>query len=750
MKQLFILFFIIIGQIAFAQSGIQGQITDKEAGTPMQGANIQIQGSHLGVSSGIEGNFEFKNLKAGTYHLKVSYVGYQPVTRKVTIDNNDNKFIKFQLIPIVYSGEEIVITATRNRSKISEIPGSIQVISRKEIQELPADKIDDIIQYATGINVLRSSGMYSMRPVVTLRGLSGNEQGRTLVMIDGVPINKGDTGGVNWNRIDKNTIERIEIFRGPGSSLYGNNAMGGVINIITSKPRDAAEGNATISYGTYNTQKSNAYFGSRLTKKLWISTSAFFTNSDGYNAIPDSLRGTPDYSVPRYLNEKGISGKFGYDHSKALNLEIQYDYFEDKRGEGEKIQAPDGEYRHFNTNFFKAKANGETNFFQYTLNVYYQKENYFKLDERLKKDNYKRFDVNSDRIDQGILLHLNKQLTQNNLLSFGLDIKQSSVDGGDYYQTSDDSIINSGKMSFLAFYIQDELSLFSNRIKIIAGLRFDKTRFYDGNYYSTEKPWSGVLPVLEDNTWQAISPRLSASFKTGEFSKIYVSYARGFRASILDDLCRSGWMWVGPKIANPKLGPEKIDNYEIGAALQLSNKIKISPTFFFAHGHDFLYYVATGDSLFGSKPIYQRQNVSEVKIYGAELEAEFKINTRFTAFVFYTYNDSKITSFTEKPELEGKYLTYCPKNQIKASLLWTYKCFTTGLGLLYKDKQFVDDLNRKEIAGYFSANAKITATINEHFSTFIDMQNIFNEQHMDNQLYLSPGRLITAGISVKF
>jgi iron complex outermembrane recepter protein len=68
-----------------------------------------------------------------------------------------------------------------------------------------------------------------------MRGL-GSEPGRSLILMDGVPINKGETGEVNWNRIDIDEVQRLEIFKGPGSSVYGNNAMGGVINIISRKP----------------------------------------------------------------------------------------------------------------------------------------------------------------------------------------------------------------------------------------------------------------------------------------------------------------------------------------------------------------------------------------------------------------------------------------------------------------------------------------------------------------------------------
>ncbi|MDZ7740429.1 MAG: TonB-dependent receptor [Bacteroidota bacterium] len=749
-KGLIAILSLLILSGGYSQSLVEGYILDAETGKPLSGAHIILNEANNGFTSDQNGYYKAVMKEAGTCKLKISYIGYQSQEQSIAIKKGQKLHLDFNLIPGTYRSDEVVVTATRNQSRIDDIPGSIRVISRKEIQQMPSEKIDDIIQYATGVNVLRSGGIYTMRPVVSLRGLSGDEQGRTLILVDGVPINKGDTGGVNWNRIDKNSIQRIEIFRGPGSSLYGNNAMGGVINIITRKPVKKMEGYAGMSFGTYNTQRANTGFGGRMNEKIWYSASAFYTNSDGYNAIPDSLRTTPDYSVPRFLNEKGISGKMGISSSKLLNLEIQYDYFEDKRGEGEKIRAPQGEYRSFNTHFFRGKAKGDLKVFQYDLNAYYQQEHYFRIDERERKGEYSRFDVESDRIDLGLILHMRSSIGKHQELSYGLESKQSSVDGGDYYKTSPDTIENSGKMKFSAVYLQDEISLISAKLKIIAGLRFDHANFFDGNYYSTDNSWTGALPELESHAWEAVSPRISASYKTAPGSKIYLSYARGFRASILDDLCRSGWMWIGPKIANPRLGPEKIENYEAGANISITESFSFAASLFYSKGHDFLYYVRTGDSLWGKRPIYQRQNVTEVEIYGAELETEYNLNRNLRLFGFYTFNESKILSFNENPGLEGKYLKFTPVHQIKAGFFWSNSILNTAINLIYKSKQYIDDLNMTEIEPYVSVDAKLSKKIDEHFNAFVQVQNLFDEQHMDNEIYLSPGRMMTIGINVMF
>jgi len=727
-------------------ASIKGQIYNTVNNEIVKDAHIQIKTEGKSVISDENGFFIIEGLSEKSYELCISHIAFEDYSVNIKAKNNQIQN-SIYLNSKIYENEVVVVTATRSKRNFKDIPGKIEVITRKQIEQTPSQKIDDIIKHIPGVNISRNAGLYTMRPTVTLRGLSGDEQGRTLVLIDGSPVNKGDTGGVNWNRIDTDQIERIEIYKGPGSSLYGNNAMGGVINIITRKPQKTLEGQASVAYGSYDTKQAKISIGSRLNDAAYINISGFMTKSDGYNPIPNELKENPDYSVARFLEEKGISTKVGYEFNKALNLEIQYDYFEDKRGEGEKIQASKGEYRHFNTHFLRGRLNGNISSLNYDLNLYYQKENYFKLDERMNGETYQRFDVNSDRIDKGGNLNFSKYFTNNHILSFGTEYKLSSVDGGDYYVTSADSIVNSGKMQDVAIYLQDEIALFDKKIRIQLGLRYDMVKFYDGEYVSTDESWAPYLPPLEEHQWTALSPKVAVSFEPNSSFKIYASVAKGFRTSILDDLCRSGWMWVGPKIANPELGPENIVNYEIGANIKANNKIKISPTIFYARGNDFLYYIKTGDLLWGKRPIYQRQNVTAVNIYGFECDIHYTISKQLSLVSNYTYNSSKIGKFEKNQSLENKYLVYTPKHQAKAGIYWNNKYLNTSLSAIYKGDQFSDDENSLLLGKYITFDLQITKEFKNHYCISLSIQDLLDNQQMETDLYLSPGRIINLKIT---
>lgn len=648
---------------------------------------------------------------------------------------------------------EVVVTGSRTERPVTQSPGSISIVTPVLLRNSPAQSVDDILTMISGVNTTRSDGLSTMHTNVSIRGLAGDEQGRTLVLFDGIPINTSDGGTVNWNSIHMDNVQRIEVFKGPGSSLYGNNAMGGVINIISKKPLSPFSVNASGAYGSLNTWKSNLGISSRMSDKFSVFLSGYYNKSDGFNNIPDSLRTTPDYSVARFMKEGGLYGKIIYNPAKLFNVELAYDLYKDKRGEGEKIKAPDGEYRHFNHNRAQGRFYGEKGKFSYNAAVYFQRQDYFKLDERLKGDDYQRFDVKSNRDDWGAILHL-RLSGKHNDLAIGGELKNGSIDGGDHYITSSDEVLNKGTIRILSVFAQDELNLFNQKIWLQLALRYDNAYFHDGWFEANGENVSDFNTYngkLKNNRWEHFSPRASLRFNPTDAVSFYASYSQGFRASILDDLCRSGWMWVGPKIANPELGPEQIDNYEVGATFWLGRKLSLSPSFYYAKGKDFLYYVATGEKMWGKRDIYQRQNISRVDVKGVEADLNFTPVNGLKINVNYSYNDPKVKDFKEKPELNNKTLTYAPKNQVKGYILWTGGFLDLMVRGRYKSKQYTAEDNSTAIDGFTIWDAQISKWFfHHHLNIGGEIINIFNNRHMNTKDYMSAGRLMNVKLAVSF
>jgi iron complex outermembrane receptor protein len=154
--------------------------------------------------------------------------------------------------------EEIVVTATRYEEKTFSVPASVTVISEEDIRDSTAQTIPDLLRTAVGIHVNDITGN-GRSFTVDLRGFGETASLNTLVLVDGRRVNEPDLSGVDWTVIPLERVERIEIIRGgSGSVLYGDNAAGGVINIIT-KEGDTLKGGGEIATGSYSTFKTDAY-----------------------------------------------------------------------------------------------------------------------------------------------------------------------------------------------------------------------------------------------------------------------------------------------------------------------------------------------------------------------------------------------------------------------------------------------------------------------------------------------------------
>lgn len=647
--------------------------------------------------------------------------------------------------------QEVVVTGSRTERPVTQSPGSISIVTPLLLRNSPAQSVDDILTMISGVNTTRSDGISNIHSNVSIRGLSGDEQGRTLVLFDGIPINTSDEGSVNWNSIHMDNIQRIEVFKGPGSSLYGNNAMGGVINIISKKPVAPFSLNASASYGSLNTWKGSLGISSRINNKLALFLSGYYNKSDGFNNVPDSLRTTPDYSVARFMKEGGLYTKVLYTPSELFNIDLSYDLYRDKRGEGEKIQAPDGEYRHFNHNRVQGRLYGEKGKFSYNAALYFQRQDYFRLDERMKGTDYQRFDVKSHRDDWGVILHT--RLTgKHNDFTVGGEFKNGSIDGGDYYVTSPDKVLNKGTMTIVSVFIQDELNFWKERLWLQMAVRYDNAFFHQGQFDAqgdNVADFNSYNGPLKSNRWEHISPRAALRFNPVKAVSMYVSYSQGFRASILDDLCRSGWMWVGPKIANPELGPETLDNYEVGGTFWLSSKLSLSPSFYYAKGRDFLYYVATGEKMWGKRDIFRRENISHVTMKGVEADLDYRPVNGLKFNLNYSYNDPRVKDFDEKPELNNKVLTYAPKNQVKGYALWTGGWVDVMLRGRYKSKQYTAENNSASIPGFTVWDAQVSKWFFRH-RLYVggEIINAFNNRHMNTKDYMSAGRLMNVKVAI--
>jgi iron complex outermembrane receptor protein len=400
--------------------------------------------------------------------------------------------------------------------------------------------------------------------------------------------------------------------------------------------------------------------------------------------------------------------------------------------------------------------------------MFYLNEDYKRISEWIK-DDYTFYKVLSNRVDLGALSALSYNLEKQTITG-GIDLKQGSVDAKDEYYTSTDIVYNRGKMNTLGLFIQDEVRLFNDQLKIVAGLRYDYANFFDGGF-EIEDPTSETTfmlsyhdETLEEDSWSAFSPKVSVQYEFTNDYRVYANYARGFRPAVLDDMCRSGRIRGGFKVSDPGLQPEYLNNFEVGADARLFDRLRTSVSAYYSLGNDFMYYVNTGDSIefsYGPRPIIKASNISQVEIYGAELELNYWLSENIIVNANYAYAHSQVTDYeplsTEDPvDLTNKYLSDVPNHMAAASVQWNNKFVHAGLNAKYMGKRWVNDTNQfdeivqdDQYDAYTTIDLKLSKTIQKIF-VGLTIQNILDAKFYDSKGAVNPGRFITLELGTRF
>lgn len=765
MRQKLILFFAFsLTVMSLAAQEISGVVSDASEGFPLPGATVILEPGSRGVSTDQSGRFTFDGVSQGEYSVTVSFVGYDDEVRTVNVAGNRNHRLTISLSPSLVEADEVVVTATKTERKISDLPVRMELVSAKTMGSTPAIDMAGYLRNSSGVGVFVPGGFISHKSNVVMRGMSGVSQARVLVLLDGVPVNKADGGSVHWSLFQPEQIDRIEITKGPGSSLYGGNALGGVINMITKEPQKKFQGFVKGEYGSMNTYGGRFNIGGTTAddngRGAFYSVNGYYRQSDGYvnlalededgDYLPeaDTTKGT----IKNDMEEHGIDIQGGYYFNENNSLKASFSYYDDQRGTG--FRNEDGLVSTADHDSWSASLSyrGTAGKADIRGDIWFRNEDYAKVNS--SDSDSKNYSVISDRQDIGLQLHSSLPVGQNSTVTAGVDLKNGSVDAVDKYLLVSDRVYNRGEMTSFALFLQEELKAFDDRFIAVAGLRYDHARYFNGAYY-IENPTSAtsILQELEErnqdeNSWNSLSPRLSLLYKVSPSLRFFATYSHGFRASILDDLCRSGFVRGGFKQANPYLGPEKLNSYEIGADFT-AGSFTLSSSFYYSDGTDFMYYVSTGDSIaMGSRlrPIRRVENISGVEIKGVELKAGYDLNTHISLSANYSYNESVVSSFdpefsSQSEDITGMYLTYVPKHRASGQFTWRNPVVNAGFVVNHTGAHFADDQNEVEIDPFTSLDMRLWKSFRT-FSVRLDIENITDKVVLIDDGYLNFGRFV--------
>ena len=460
-----------------------------------------------------------------------------------------------------------------------------------------------------------------------------------------------------------------------------------------------------------------------------------------------------------YLKENRVGGTVGYEFNSQNKLEVEYSYYDDKRGDGRRVYFDDGGHVKYTTHFVRTKYNGNIGSFKIEANGYLQHEHYFQFQENINNDgNYKLSKKNQNSQDYGLWINATRRFNNKNWLTFGVDIKQGFMDAADIYLSSTDTLQRQGRVQSYAVFIQDEQRFFNDKLKIIAGLRFDYARFYDGSIHVGDPTSNtGFEQSFSENygssNWTAISPKLAVQYEISPAVKSYVSASTGFMPPKLDDMISSRKINKGFKEANPDLQPQTLTNIEAGFNTRPFKNAQFKTAGYYSLGKDFQYFVATGDLVDGQTEL-TRENIAAIEIVGAEFFFQYNFTENLTLKTNYSYNTSTIKDFDLEnysgDDLTGKQLVEVPWHQAFLGLFWKNKIVNATVIANYVGEEYADDQNILIIDDHLTLDVRLSRKIHENLFFALDIQNIFDKVYIDKKQRLSPGRFILVELAYQF
>jgi outer membrane receptor for ferrienterochelin and colicins len=643
-----ILIFILLLVNSFCVLGqtysISGNVKDED-GKPLIGVNVILTGTGRGAATDVNGKYKINNLNPGIYTLEFSMIGYNSVTIPDKKIADSSIMVDVRMTPgVIQSNQEVVVTAEKYEQKISELPVSASVIPSKEFSEKYFTSLSEALRYAPGVQMVGDQ--------VSIRGSSGYSRGagtRVLVEIDGFPIYSGDTGEITWEMIPVTEIDRVEIIKGPASSLYGSTALGGVINIITKKISNESRTYIKAGVGVYDKPYYSQWDWSPETRTYNTLTLAH-TQRFGNFGFSAALTKLNDMSYEKGAYSSRYIGylKTVYNFSPTSSLS----FFANSLNEiqGDWVYWKDLQDALIPVNDYGQNVTSE----RYMLGMKYNNVVSENFSYDLKGSFYKIFWHDNTRARNASYADVYRLEGQSNIL---LTNKIVLVTGFDAYG----ALVNSnvfGKPSGggLGVYLQADYKVDSS-LTLTAGSRVDFAKL------DTLKPVA------------AATPKLGLNYKLTKNLILRSSFGTGFRAPSLAEVFTSAAFTAGITFKpNPKLKPEKNISFEVGANYQPFSGLSLDGALFRTEYYDFIQWAidTDGEAFFA--------NVQRARIEGVEVNLNSGMFDDHLSFKLnYTY-------LWARDIQQNIALKYRPRNQLTADVSLNLAGFELGSDFRYWSK----------------------------------------------------------------
>ncbi|OPX38127.1 MAG: hypothetical protein B1H11_04990 [Desulfobacteraceae bacterium 4484_190.1] len=606
--------------------------------------------------------------------------------------------------------EDMTVTATKTEYALGDVPGTVSVITKEEIKDANIESAADALRWVTGVR-LKKGGSRGRNPNSVTVGLLGLPAEYTLVLVNGQRVIGGGTDdaltpqSVDLEQFPAEIIERIEVIKGAGSCIYGNQAVCGVINIITKSPPKKPSFFASTSFGTHDTRIYKASHG------LTIDKFGYYLNytrreADGLDSGSEN-------------NSDNVFARLSYDFSPSLKLTMEpryyqqdntYTYSYSRRGRVRVYNYKDKsetqglnsilDWRPDNLSKFKIRLSG---------NEYNQEREGGRIGSPAQK-----YEQDNDRYEAE--WSYTRPFFKNNVITFGYQYSKEKYKYPNY-KIDKEQILNGG-------FIQDEIN-FAPFTITLAGRVDDYDR------------WGTVF-----------CPRAGVNYQATDNLKFGVSVGKSFKAPSFRELYQDGWL-MGSRIwmfGNPDLDPEEAIGYQAGVEYRYGNLL-MQCSLFRNDLEDMIEWDRNyiEDYMGPGTSAWKTRNISKAHTQGIELNLGMAFTDNLKGSLGYTFVDSE----NEETETD---LAYTPNHELKVELNYKESKYLPHINLRgeYVGKRYTSTTrsSREREDDYILAYIKFSKIFFKRYKAFLSIDNIFNTKYDEGSEM--PGAEFLGGVSVNF
>jgi outer membrane receptor protein involved in Fe transport len=728
---------------------VQGIIKDS-SGAALVGASVTLRaGSYqASMTTDEQGHFVFLAVPTDAGTVEVIRDGFRPIQQSWNAGTVASLSLEIVLQP-ASKPEMVTVSAARTEMRLSDTPGSTVLLSKTDVTTTPALRVDDVLRQVPGFSLYRRSDSRvanASNQGVSLRGLGGSAASRALVLEDGLPLVDAFGGWIYWDRVPRESIQSVEVFRGGTSSLYGSDALGGVVQFITRQPLYPAFVLET-SYGNERTPDLSFWTGTHAQK--WdLSLASEMFRTDGYILVPTWQRGVVDTAA----NSKDASVELtvGHQLGDQGRMFARGFFYTEFRHNGTPIQTNDTQMGGGAIGLDKQYGDHDSVMFRF----YGQVQGY---DQRFSstasnRDSESLTDVQyvPEQVVGGAVqwTHL-------------LGKHQTLVGGGDLMEVmgaSDEQLFSSGthtrnnaaggRQRTLGFFGEDILRL--NQWSVILAARVDDWNNFNASSICTPVSANCTSPsvLYPPRSDFAFSPRLSVLRSLTRNISLTASIYRAFRAPTLNELYRTFRVANVLTLNNAYLNAERLTGAETGVNVTaLDRRLDFRGTLFWSDIVDPVENVTTDST--SSPVLRQKQNLGRIRSRGVELDGVAHLNRDIQISAGYALTDASVVSYIVPQgeiSLLGKDVAQVPRNVFTwEARYWHPSRIMLSVQGRFIGNQFDDDQNRYPLGRFYTMDFQIGRNVTSHLEVFAAAENLLDQRYKVANTPTTTGSLFNIG-----